>query len=93
MNLYVVFGLRPEGYEGEYGPEALAVVDDFTYDENPKWIRFQAKKAEESKEFSAVGLFRIRGVDADIIRESLVGVTDLAQAGVEVVDPTTEGGE
>jgi hypothetical protein len=38
MIIKVLFAQRKESYEGEFGPEALAVVDEFVDAENPNFM-------------------------------------------------------
>lgn len=45
MLLKVLFIQRKESYEGEFAPEPLVVVDEFTHEENPEW--FEKKCGEE----------------------------------------------
>lgn len=38
MKLYILFGQRKCTYDGQYAPEALAIADEWTMDENPDYI-------------------------------------------------------
>lgn len=38
MIIHVLFGQRIEHYSGEYVPEALEVMSEYCYDENPDWL-------------------------------------------------------
>ena len=37
MNVRLLVGHRKDSYPGEYAPEVVAVVDEFTIDDNPEW--------------------------------------------------------
>ena len=37
MKAHLLVLHRKESYPGEFGPEILAVCDEFTMDENPQW--------------------------------------------------------
>jgi hypothetical protein len=43
-----LFAQRKETYKGQYGPELLVAVDEFTNDENPSW--FDRQVAHELSE-------------------------------------------
>ena len=59
MLLYVIFGQRRCRYEGEYAPEALEIVDEYTMEENPEWIETKKKEHAEDKSFSNVEIVTI----------------------------------
>lgn len=44
MILKVLFIQRHESYEGQYAPEALCCIDEFSYEENPNWIHTQVEE-------------------------------------------------
>jgi hypothetical protein len=87
MILRVLFGQRIERYEGEYGPEALACVDEYTDDENPEFFqdRVESITGDLGEEFEGFAIVKIK-VDADKIREFCVGAHP-------VQDGEIEGGE
>ena len=50
MILKVLFIQRICGYEGEYSPEAMVCVDEFCYDENPRWFNDQVENYLKEQE-------------------------------------------
>lgn len=44
MKLYILFAQHHENYEGEHAPEAVEVMDEYSYEENAEWL--YAKKEE-----------------------------------------------
>lgn len=50
MKIYLLVMHRREDYPGQHGPEVLAVVDQWTLDENPEWW-----DAEVARQKSLVG--------------------------------------
>ena len=56
MKLYVLFAQRECRYEGEYAPEAVHVVDEFSYDENPHWLNERLEEAKKDDEFVAAAI-------------------------------------
>jgi hypothetical protein len=44
MKLKVIFIQRIEGYEEEYMPEAVEVMDEYGYDENSQWLHEKLEK-------------------------------------------------
>ena len=79
MLLYVLFGQRKENYDGQYGPEALAICDEFVYDEaafgdeeHPFDKDCRETQEKLKGEFQAMRLLGVN-VDQDYIREQLVG--------------------
>ena len=59
MKLYVVFAQRHCRYEGEFAPEAVEVMDEWAYDENPVWIEDKAQEARDTGEFSGVEIIAV----------------------------------
>lgn len=54
MLLHILRGQRNEGYEGEFAPEALSVMDEYGNEENPAYLVDAKKKHEASGEFESV---------------------------------------
>lgn len=70
VNLHVYFIQRKESYPGQYAPEAMAIADEYTMDENPEYLEEQILGVKNS-----VGMGAIAGdavvvikVDQDTIR-------------------------
>lgn len=52
MKVYVLFGQRHCSYDGQYAPEALAVVDEWTEEDNPSYMRDELAKYREDASFA-----------------------------------------
>jgi hypothetical protein len=66
VDFLVLVGQRKQRYEGEYAPEALAVIDDVGNDDNPDYMREEFAKQHKSGEFSALAVVRLRADSAAI---------------------------
>jgi hypothetical protein len=77
MNLYIIFAQRKCSYPGEYAPEALHVVDEFSRDENPDWIAEKLAEAQAADEFVSADIICIRLDDKAFkaIKDRLYGLT------------------
>lgn len=75
MIIKVIFGQRKESYLGEYAPEALEVMDEYRYSENPDWLNGKYSEYEASKDFSS-----LRIIDIHIDNETLVGILNVTPA-------------
>jgi hypothetical protein len=75
--LFVLFAQRKCRYEGEYAPEALEVVDDLLYDENPSWLDDKLEEAKNNSEFASAAVVHIELDDSAVkhIEDRLSGVT------------------
>ena len=75
MKIYVLFGQRHENYPGELAPEALAVIDEFTHDENPQWMAVKQETMDHVNEFVSTEVVAIdTGKDGfDEIKNRLAG--------------------
>lgn len=62
--IYLLIGQRKVSYPGEFAPEALAVADEFTQDDNPEYLDNELDKYEKSKEFTALEIIKVN-VNAD----------------------------
>lgn len=71
MKAYLLVVHRKESYEGEFGPEILAVVDEYTMDENPHWWAAEVLRRK-----------RMFGPDANAFAEIVIDlpVSDLMDA-------------
>lgn len=67
MDLYVVFAQRKCRYEGEYAPEALDIVDEYSWDENPDWLDERVQKAKENPDYVSVEVITI-ALDEDAFK-------------------------
>jgi len=68
MKIKVLFGLRKESYAGQYAPEALVVVDEFTDEENPDYFDEAARKSRSKyDEWMSFAVVEI-GIDQEEVR-------------------------
>lgn len=85
MKLHVLFGLRFQDYDGQYAPEALAVIDEFVHNECDVWI------GERYHEHFATGDFEsLRVVEIDIDRDDLDMIFKPSPIQGDVSDPVSE---
>jgi hypothetical protein len=70
MDLHVLFMQRKERYEGEFGPEALTVWDEFSVDENPEGFDedVEAQKKDHAEAAAGFALVKIT-IDGDKVRK------------------------
>ena len=81
MKLHVVMAQRVCRYDGEYAPEALAVMSECDYDENPEDIWKKVEKARATNEFDSVVVVTLT-VSSDAIQRALFPETELIPAEV-----------
>jgi len=66
-HIYVIFAQRLEAYEGQYAPEALEVMDQYAYDENPEWLNDKLKHyRSQHNQFENVQLIRLEYYRDDV---------------------------
>lgn len=70
MDLLILFAQRKENYPGEYAPEALEIVTEYDYDENPDFINCKAIDAGKNPEFESAEIIRVQ-VDIEAIMRRL----------------------
>lgn len=70
MFVKIVFGQRKEGYPGEFAPEALAIIDEYSDADNPNWINEQLEVYKKDKSFLNVRIMNVK-VNQDEIRNFL----------------------
>lgn len=68
MLIHVLFAQRKEAYEGEYAPEALAVMTDNDHSCNPEYLHTEKEKADESQEFENTVILGISVSDAAVMQ-------------------------
>lgn len=56
MNLHILMGQRKCRYEGQYAPEAIAVMDDNGYEDNPEYLDGLLQEHQDSDEFIALAI-------------------------------------
>ncbi len=59
MKLYIVFAQRKESRPGEYAPEALFIVSEYDYEENPAWIKDRLAEARADEEYIGADIFLV----------------------------------
>jgi len=57
---------RHNRYDGEYGPEIIDAVDEFTDEENPDYLQEKFEQTKKSSEFDRVTLLQIEIPDEAI---------------------------
>jgi hypothetical protein len=79
MKLFIVFAQRKCSYEGQYAPEALHVVDEYSRDENPTWIEERLAEVEANDDFVSAAIIEVVLGDADYeeIQSRLTGITSV----------------
>ena len=92
MDLYVLFGLRRERYEGENAPEALEVMDEVSREENPGWLdqKLKERRLEDpaGEEWAALKIVKLTGLDMDALRKHLL--PPLPEMVVAVEEPEVQ---
>lgn len=87
MNLHILFAQRHCNYDGQYAPEVLEAVDEFTIYENPSWLADKLVEAKANDEFVAAEIIVIKlGDDAmEAITDRLTGTTTVQGGMLEAV--------
>ena len=67
MKIKILFGHRKENYEGEYAPEVLGAIDEYSHDENPQWFLDRCIKYTQDESFNIVKVVEIEVEDSDIM--------------------------
>jgi hypothetical protein len=67
MLLKVIFGQRKERYEGEHAPEALDVMDEYSYEENPDWLNQKLETHRLNTDFERFEIIEIEVSIVDIL--------------------------
>ena len=71
MILKVLFIQRKCSYDGEFAPEAMVCVDEFCFNENPKWFE---NEVENYLEEQADGISSHAVVDIEIDHKKLSSI-------------------
>ncbi len=85
MTIKTLFVQRVEDYEGQFGPEVLFAIDEFTYDENPEVFQIHV---EEARLQISQGIFRGMAivdikVDLDEIRKRCLSEATLLEGEID----------
>lgn len=81
MKVYILFGQRPCRYEGEYAPEAIAIADEWTEEDNPDYMREQLATNQASGEFSHLRVIEV-ALDGTKLMEVLCPKTPTVPARI-----------
>ena len=68
MTIKILFGHRKENYEGEYAPEVLEAIDEYSNDDNPDWFLKRCEGYERDESFNVLKVVEIEVKDLDIMR-------------------------
>ena len=60
-------GQRQEGYPGEHAPEALEVMTEFDYAENPEWLEKKYETQLKEKHWESVKIIDVKVKESDIM--------------------------
>jgi hypothetical protein len=66
MIITVLFGQLKCNYPGEYGPDALDVIGEFAYSDNPEYFNETLEKYEKSGDYAKLALVDIEISDEKI---------------------------
>lgn len=69
MLLHVLMGQRKESYPGEYGPEALAVIDEFGQSDNPDYMAGELAKYRATDEFEGIAV-----IDLEVSQSAILAI-------------------
>lgn len=83
MKLHILFGQRKCLYLGQYAPEAIAITDEYAFEDNPDYILNAADENRASGDFSSVAILTVE-VDDDAINARLNPLKPEAVKGVVV---------
>lgn len=88
MHLYVLFAQRKEGYPGEFGPEALEVVDCYAADDNPEVMKTLKSKHAQDSTLAGLEWFKVELASnaGAAIRQRLIGTETLAAKSISAVE-------
>lgn len=68
MIIYCLFGQRKESYEGQYAPELIDSVDEYTNDENPDYLNNRFELERKNPEFSNIAIIPIEISQKEVIK-------------------------
>lgn len=66
MIFHIIVGQRKVSYPGEYGPEALEVMDDDAMGDNGEWLINKMDEYRNTGEFDYLSIIQIGVPDKDI---------------------------
>jgi hypothetical protein len=59
MILYILFIQRKERYVGEYGIEAVEVMDEYSYADNPDYLNDKLKEYRDQKDIDEAKIISV----------------------------------
>jgi hypothetical protein len=59
MILYILFIQRKERYQGEYGIEAVDIMDEYSYADNPDYLDEKLKEYRDQKDIDEAKIISI----------------------------------
>ena len=59
MDIYVLFIQRKESYAGQYGIEALEVMDEYSYSDNPEYLDKELTKQRLKSDIAKAEIVKI----------------------------------
>ena len=83
MKLYLLFGQRVCSYPGQYAPELIDAVDEYTDEDNSEYFDAKYKDACSSGEFSSV-IIASTHVDSCKL-DQLLSVNLIESSEIEIV--------
>lgn len=75
--MLVLFGHRKEKHQGEYAPEVLEAIDQYTNDENPSWILERKEIHENTGNFQSLKIIEMDYDEDDVYDLLLPKVVNL----------------
>jgi hypothetical protein len=88
MTIFVLFGQRKEDYDGQFAPEALAVISCYGQEENPDYMADELAKYEATKEFIGLRVCEVSIGSQSSLRDILVGTPSIKG---QVIKDGTQG--
>ena len=68
MQIHILFAQRKQRYEGQYGPEALAVATEYDVDENEDYLPDTKLAHEQSGDYESLAIITFEVSDAEIMK-------------------------
>jgi len=68
MLLYVIFIQRDEEYEGQIGVEAVDIMDEYSYEDNPDYLNDKLKELQNQPDITKAELIPIEIKEAEITK-------------------------
>ena len=83
-SVYILFGQRTCGYDGEFAPEVIASADEFCHEDNPDYLNAAKVEADKTKEFDRTIIVKV-----DLPFDTVVQVVNPKSPEITgTIDPT-----